>query len=211
MELSGLEQALMAAGLKHLAGCDEAGRGALAGPVAAAAVVLDYRNLPSVLMDSKRLTRRKRELAAAEIKEKALAYATYLIEPREIERINILQASLSAMAHAVAKLGLSVDCVLADGNQLPPVEAAQVHAIVGGDAKILCIAAASILAKVERDFLMQQYARQPRFKRYGFDKHMGYPTDAHLAALQRYGPCPLHRRTYKPVRELLAPSLFDKP
>jgi ribonuclease HII len=156
MELSGLEQALTKAGLKHLAGCDEAGRGALAGPVAAAAVVLDYRNLPSVIMDSKRLTRRRRELAAAEIKEKALAYATFLVEPREIERINILQASLQAMARAVAKLGLKVDCVLADGNHLPPVDALQVHAIVGGDAKILCIAAASILAKVERDFLMEQ-------------------------------------------------------
>lgn len=209
MELSGLEQALVQAGLKHLAGCDEAGRGALAGPVAAAAVVLDYRNLPAVIMDSKRLTRRRRELAAAEIKEKALAYATYLVEPREIERINILQASLSAMAHAVAKLGMPVDCVLADGNQLPPVEATQVHAIVGGDAKILCIAAASILAKVERDFLMQQYARQGQYKRYGFDKHMGYGTAAHLAALKRYGPCALHRRTFKPVRDLASPTLFD--
>ena len=208
MKLSGLEKSLTAAGLKHIAGCDEAGRGALAGPVAAAAVVLNYRNLPSVLMDSKRLTRRRRELAAAEIKEKALAYATFLIEPREIERINILQASLSAMAHAVVKLGILVDGVLADGNHLPPVEAAQVHAIVGGDAKILCIAAASILAKVERDFLMEQYARQPKLKRYGFDKHKGYPTEAHLAALKRHGPCALHRRTFKPVRELLSPSLF---
>ena len=147
---------------------------------------------------------------AAELKECAIGYATFAVEPREIERINILQASLKAMARCVQKLGFPVDWVLVDG--LYPVEAGvlpgspQVQAIVDGDDKIACIAAASVLAKVERDFLMAQHAR--RFPRYHFELNMGYGTEAHLAALRRYGPCRLHRKNFKPVRELLQPSLF---
>ena len=159
--MSALEQSLRRSGYRFIAGCDEAGRGSLAGPVVAAAVVLSYDKLPELLMDSKRLTRRRRELVAAEIKEQAVADATFRIEPREIERIDILQASLKAMARAVDKLGVPVDAVLIDGNFPPRID--------GGDArrvprrrrrKIACIAAASILAKVERDFVMEQYARQ---------------------------------------------------
>lgn len=208
MEVSALERSLKLGGSRFIAGCDEAGRGALAGPVVAGAVVLSYDRLPSALMDSKRLTRRRRELIAAEIKERAVAYATYLVEPREIERINILQASLKAMALAVGKLGIKVDAVLVDGNFVPEMELGNVQAIVGGDGKVACIAAASIIAKVERDFIMDQYARQ--YPRYHFERNRGYPTRAHLSAISRYGPCRLHRKTFKPVREKLYPGLFDK-
>jgi len=208
MEVSALERSLKLAGHRFIAGCDEAGRGALAGPVVAAAVVLSYDKLPELLMDSKRLTKRRRELVAAEIKEQALAYATYRIEPREIERINILQASLKAMAKSVDKLGIPVDAVLIDGNFPPRINGGmRVECIIGGDRKIACIAAASILAKVERDFIMEQYARQ--YPRYRFDQHKGYPTEEHLSLLQKHGPCRLHRKTFKPVKELLQPGLFE--
>ena len=207
MEVSALERALKLEGHRFIAGCDEVGRGALAGPVLAAAVVLSYDRLPPVLMDSKRMTRGRRELAAAEIKELAVAYATFRVEPREIERINILKASLKAMARAVDKLGMEADCVLVDGLFPPKMSNQRVQAIVGGDAKIACIAAASIIAKVERDFIMEQYSR--KFPRYRFESNRGYGTREHLAALRRHGPCRLHRRTFKPVRELLAPRLFE--
>lgn len=208
MKVSALEQSLKRSGHRSIAGCDEAGRGALAGPVVAAAVVLNYDKLPELLMDSKRLTRRRRELVAAEIKEQAVAYATFRIEPREIERINILQASLKAMARAVDKLGVSVGAVLIDGNFPPRIDGGKrVECIVGGDHKIACIAAASVIAKVERDFIMEQYARQ--FPKYHFERHKGYPTEEHLAILKRHGPCRLHRGTFKPVRELILPRLFD--
>lgn len=191
-----------------VAGCDEAGRGALAGPVVAAAVVLDYTRLPAVLMDSKRMTRRRRELAVAGIQELARAWALSRVGPREIERINILQASLKAMAGAVARLGIPAPEVLIDGNFPPQINGgARVQCIVGGDAKVACIAAASILAKVERDAVMARYARE--FPEYGFERHAGYPTAEHIAALKRHGPCRLHRRTYKPVRDLLTPRLFE--
>jgi len=212
MEVSALERALVQDGWRFIAGCDEAGRGALAGPVVAAAVVLAYEHVPQMLQDSKRLTRKRRELLAGEVKEGAVGYATFAVEPREIERINILQASLKAMARCVQKLGFPVDWVLVDG--LYPVEVRvlpglpRVQAIVDGDAKVACIAAASVLAKVERDFIMAQHAR--RFPRYHFEKNMGYPTEAHLAALKRYGPCRLHRKNFKPVRELLEPKLFGQ-
>lgn len=207
MKASALERSLKLSGHRLIAGCDEVGRGALAGPVVAAAAVLSYDKLPPLLMDSKRLTRRRRELVAAEIKEQAIAYATYRIEPREIERINILQASLKAMARAVDKLGMPVDAVLIDGNFPPRINSgARVECIIGGDRKVACIAAASILAKVERDFIMEQYARQ--FPKYKLDQHKGYPTAEHVALLERYGPCRLHRRTFKPVRRLLQPWLF---
>lgn len=208
MKVSALEQSLKRAGHRFIAGCDEAGRGALAGPVVAAAVVLSYDRLPDLLMDSKRLTRRRRELVAAEIKEQAVANATFRVEPREIERINILQASLKAMARAVDKLAMPVDAVLIDGNFPPRIDGGKrVECIVGGDRKIACIAAASVIAKVERDFIMEQYARQ--FPKYHFERHKGYPTDEHLALLKRYGPCRLHRNTFKPVKELITPRLFD--
>jgi ribonuclease HII len=207
MKISAIEQTLKLQGYRFIAGCDEAGRGALAGPVVAAAVVLRYSRLPKSLMDSKRLTRQRREMIAAEIKERALAYATFRIEPREIERINILQASLKAMSRAVGKLGIPADCVLIDGNFPPRINnKVRVECVVGGDAKIACIAAASIIAKVERDFIMAQYARQ--FGKYHFERHKGYGTEEHLTLLKRHGPCRLHRRTFKPVRELVTPRLF---
>lgn len=206
MKVSALEKALKNEGHRFIVGCDEAGRGALAGPVVAGAVVLDYGNLPSLLMDSKRMTRKRREQAAAEIKELALAYATFRVEPREIERINILQASLKAMAKAVAKLGISVDCVLVDGNFAPKISSCDVQCIVGGDNKIACISAGSIIAKVERDFIMAQYARQ--FSYFRFDLHKGYGTKQHLAELKRHGICRLHRRTFKPIKEMSQPGLF---
>ena len=208
MKVSAIEKALWNEGLRMIVGCDEAGRGALAGPVVAGAVVLDYGNLPSVLMDSKRMTRKRRELAAAEIKELAVAYATFRIEPREIERINILQASLKAMAKAVAKLGISVDSVLVDGNFAPRIDGCDVQCIVGGDNSIACISAGSIIAKVERDFIMEQYARQ--FSHYHFEQHKGYGTKQHMVELKRHGPCRIHRRTFKPIRDMIQTGLFSK-
>lgn len=209
MQVSALERMLKSQGHRFIAGCDEAGRGALAGPVMGAAVVLDYGHLPELLMDSKRLTKKRRELVAAELKESVTGYATFAIEPREIERINILQASLKAMARCIGKLGVAVDYIIVDGPYPVVLDGSShipVQAVVDGDDKIACVAAASILAKVERDFIMQQAAR--RFPQYHFEKHMGYPTQEHLELLQRHGPCRLHRMNFAPVRELSQPALF---
>jgi ribonuclease HII len=185
-----------------MAGVDEAGRGPLAGPVVAAAVILDDLQPINGLADSKLLTARKRERLFDEIRARALCCSIASASVEEIDRLNILQATLLAMTRAVQGLRLLPKRVLVDGNRVPLL-AMPVAAIVKGDSKVQAISAASILAKVQRDRWCQElHARHPD---YGFDKHKGYPTPEHLAALQRLGPCPEHRRSYAPVRAVLPP------
>ena len=183
-----------------VAGVDEAGRGPLAGPVVAAAVILDDRKPIRGLNDSKLLTALARERLNVQIHAKALCFCIAQASVEEIDRLNILQATLLAMRRAVEGLRLRPIKVLVDGNQLPRI-AITAEAIIGGDAKIKAISAASILAKVFRDRLCQDlHLSHPQ---YGFDGHKGYATPEHLAALKLHGVCPHHRRSFAPVRELL--------
>lgn len=183
-----------------IAGVDEAGRGPLAGPVSAAAVILDARRPIGGLADSKQLTAKCREVLADEIRVKALAYAVAWASVDEIDSINILQASLLAMQRAIGALATAPELVLVDGNRCPDLHV-PARAIIGGDATEAAISAASILAKVARDRLMVDLDK--RFPGYGFASHKGYPTRAHLEGLRRLGVCPEHRRTFRPVREIL--------
>lgn len=193
----------MSAGLTLLpadvCGIDEAGRGPLAGPVVAAAVILDPDNPIPGLNDSKKLSEKRRNLLAVEIRTKALAWCVAEASPEEIDRINILQATFLAMQRAVAGLSLRPARAVVDGNRCPKLEI-PVEAVVQGDGKIAAIAAASILAKTVRDAGMVELHQQ--YPQYGFDRHMGYPTAAHFAALQAHGPCPAHRRSFGPVAQL---------
>ena len=183
-----------------LAGVDEAGRGPLAGPVVAAAVILDDLAPIKGLRDSKLLTARAREHLFDEIRARALCCSIAQASVEEIDTLNILQATLLAMQRAVDGLRLRPHKVLVDGNRLPVLTMAA-QAIVKGDAKVRAISAASILAKVYRDRLCQElHAQHPE---YGFGGHKGYPTAAHLAALRAHGPCAQHRRSFGPVRALL--------
>ena len=183
-----------------VAGVDEAGRGPLAGPVVAAAVILDDLQPIRGLADSKVLTARKRERLFDEIRARALCCSIASASAEEIDRINILQATMLAMKRAVEGLRLVPQRVVVDGNRVPVLKM-PVAAIVKGDAKVQAISAASILAKVQRDRWCEDlHARHPD---YGFDKHKGYPTPEHLAALQRLGPCDEHRRSFAPVRAVL--------
>ncbi|MBL0296837.1 MAG: ribonuclease HII [Betaproteobacteria bacterium] len=187
--------ALRVAGL--VAGVDEAGRGPLAGPVVAAAVILDELQPVRGLADSKTLTAARRERLYHEICAKALCVSIAEASAEEIDRLNILQATLLAMQRAVQGLRLAPKQVLVDGNRVPALTM-PVQAVVGGDATVAAISAASILAKVHRDRLCLEL--HARFPDYGFDGHKGYPTREHLAALQRHGPCAAHRRSFAPVR-----------
>jgi ribonuclease HII len=181
-----------------VAGVDEAGRGPLAGPVVAAAVILDDLAPIKGLADSKVLSPRRREKLFDEIRARALCVSIAQADAAEIDELNILQASLLAMQRAVAGLRLLPHRVVVDGNRLPklPMLAA---AIVKGDAKVAAISAASILAKVHRDRLCEELHQ--RWPQYGFATHKGYPTAVHLAALAEHGPCAEHRRSYAPVRQ----------
>lgn len=182
-----------------IAGVDEVGRGPLAGPVVAAAVILDPAQPIVGLADSKKLSAARRERLAAEIRTKALAWALGRAEVSEIDRFNILQASLLAMRRAVSALPVVPAKVLVDGNRCPRL-ACPCEAIVKGDATVPAISAASILAKVVRDAeLCQLHQRYPH---YDFGRHKGYPTALHLEALRRHGPCPEHRRSFAPVAAL---------
>lgn len=185
----------------RLCGVDEAGRGPLAGPVVAAAVILDPAHLPAGLRDSKAMTARQRDAVAEAIRTHALAWAVAEASVAEIDELNILQATLLAMRRAVEALRPSAEFALVDGNQLPTLSI-PARALVRGDALEPAISAASILAKTHRDALMAGFdAQHPG---YGFAQHVGYGTPAHLARLRQLGPCPLHRRSFAPVRELLA-------
>jgi ribonuclease HII len=179
-----------------VAGVDEAGRGPLAGPVVAAAVILDDLNPIRGLNDSKKLSAKRREALFDEIRARALCFAIAEASVQEIDQINILQATLLAMKRAVEALRLPPKLVLVDGNRLPTLSI-RAEAIVQGDALVPAISAASILAKVHRDRLCQ--AMHQRFPVYGFDQHKGYGTAQHLAALQAHGPADCHRLTFAPV------------
>ena len=192
-ELWEQEESYYGPGVQTLCGVDEAGRGPLAGPVCAAAVILPRGLEIPGLDDSKKLTdRRRRELYEVIVKE-AVAYGIALVDERTIDEINILQATFRAMGEAVAKLEVRPDLALVDGNREPALPMT-VRTVVGGDGKCASIAAASILAKVTRDRLMEELDQ--KYPQYGFALHKGYGTKRHFAALQNYGPCPIHRRSF---------------
>ncbi len=188
--------------LRFIAGVDEAGRGPLAGPVAVAAVILDPSK-PRIrgLDDSKKLTQAKREALYEKIVERALSYSIVMVMSDEIDRINIFQATMTGMSRALAGLTPSAHEAWIDGNALPRDLPCAGRAIIGGDALEPAISAASILAKVTRDRWMVELDRE--HPGYGFAEHKGYGTPAHLAALQRLGPCPHHRRSFAPVKILV--------
>ena len=185
-----------------IAGVDEAGRGPLVGSVVAAAVILDPNNPIDGLNDSKKLTEKKREKLFIEIQEKALAWAIAEASHEEIDQINILQASLLAMRRAVEALQLQPEHVLVDGNKVPQGLSMSCDAVVGGDALHAEISAASILAKVTRDREMVVLDQQ--YPHFGFAKHKGYPTKAHFEAIAEHGVIDQHRRSYAPVKKVLA-------
>lgn len=183
-----------------VAGVDEAGRGPLAGPVVAAAVILDDLHPIKGLADSKQLSAKRRDALFDEIRAKALCCSVAQASVDEIDRLNILHATMLAMQRAVQGLRLKPVKVLVDGNRLPPLDVVA-EAIVQGDAKVQAISAASILAKVTRDRLLDElHAQHPQ---YGFDRHKGYGTAQHLAALRAHGPLPVHRRSFAPVAQAL--------
>ncbi len=184
-----------------VAGVDEAGRGPLAGPVFAAAVILDPGRLPAGLDDSKRLCAAARARLEVEVMDQALAYAVAWASVEEIDALNILHASLLAMRRAVDALSPAPRTALIDGNHCPPGLPCPARTIVRGDSSVPAISAASILAKVGRDRCMVQL--DGRYPGYGFSQHKGYPTRVHLEALMHLGPCPEHRRSFRPVREAL--------
>ncbi len=186
---------------QRLAGVDEVGRGPLVGSVVAAAVILDPLKPISGLKDSKKLSEKKRLQLADEIQSKALAWALGEATPVEIDHLNILQASLVAMQRAIDQLSPAAEFVLVDGNRLPPQLQQPALAVIQGDARHPAIAAASILAKVHRD--QQLLALHQLYPDYGFDRHKGYPTKDHLAALAQLGPLAEHRRSFKPVQKAL--------
>lgn len=183
----------------YVAGVDEAGRGPLAGPVTAAAVVLPQMCRLSGLDDSKRLTEKKRSILFDLIREQAVSFSIVFVQPAEIDQMNILQASLLAMHRAVDSLGITPSMVLVDGNRCPAWSYPS-QAVVKGDSKLQCIAAASVLAKVARDRVMLDL--DARYPGYGFARHKGYPTPQHFEALQRLGPSKVHRMSFTPVREM---------
>lgn len=184
----------------RLAGVDEAGRGPLVGSVVAAAVILDPDKPIDGLSDSKKLTEKKRELLSEQIMESALAWSVASVPADEIDKINILQATMKAMKLAVEGLSIEPDHVQVDGNRCPDIRYS-VEAIVKGDDKVQEISAASILAKVERD--QQMYLLHQQYPQYGFDRHKGYGTKQHLEALQQHGACPQHRCSFSPVKKVL--------
>jgi len=190
----------------RVAGVDEAGRGPLAGPVVVAAVILDPARPIAGVADSKALDAATRAALAPLIRSRALAWSVVVVDTGEIEQLNILGATLAGMTRALTALAPAPTLALIDGNRLPRALPCAARALVGGDASEPEIGAASILAKTTRDALMEQLdALHPG---YGFARHKGYPTPEHLAALERLGPCPIHRRGFAPVRRLLAPGLL---
>ncbi len=188
------ERRLWARGCRWVAGVDEAGRGPLAGPLVAAAVVLPRDACIPGLNDSKRLTEARREALVPLIREQAVAWRVAVVDAAEIDRLNIARAAFRAMAEAVAGLAVRPDFVLVDGFPVPGLDRPQ-QGVVGGDGLSNSIAAASVLAKVHRDRLMAEYAE--RYPGYGFEAHKGYPTAEHREALRRLGPSPIHRRSFR--------------
>lgn len=183
-----------------LAGVDEVGRGPLAGPVVAAAVILDRSNTINGLKDSKKISEKKRYELADVIKSQAIAYALGRAEVDEIDAINILQASLLAMKRAIGNLSIQPKCVLVDGNHCPDISF-ETHAIIKGDSLVDEISAASIIAKVERD--TEMIKMDDRYPGYDFAKHKGYPTKTHIESIAQLGVCDIHRRSFAPVKKYL--------
>lgn len=190
------ESRARALGYRAIAGVDEAGRGPLAGPVVAAAVILPPGFRSELIRDSKKLSPAARNRAHSLIAAEAVSCAVALSTHDEIDEINILQASLLAMRRAVERLSCAPDFLYVDGNRPIPCAVAQ-ETLVAGDSRCLSVMAASILAKVARDGMMEEY--DLAYPGYGFSRHKGYPTRAHLAALRRLGPCPIHRKTFRGV------------
>lgn len=197
------EHQLYQKGVRCLAGVDEAGRGPLAGPVVAGAVVLPVQCDYTLFQDSKKLSAKKRDHLFLTLQEMSIPYAVGIASPAEIEEINILQASLLAMKRAVLALPDMPDYLLVDGKFSVPLDLAQ-QPLIKGESKSASIAAASIVAKVTRDRIMMEYHEQ--FPQYNFMKHKGYPTKEHKALLVQFGPCPIHRKTFAGVKELLTQS-----
>jgi ribonuclease HII len=181
-------------------GIDEAGRGPLAGPVCAAAVILDKKRRINGLNDSKQLTEERRDILALRIKERAIAWGIGWASPEEIDAVNIRQANFLAMRRAFDALSVKPTHALVDGNDPPPLHC-KITCIIGGDALEACISAASILAKTARDAAMVEFSAQ--YPGYGFSQHKGYASAAHLEALRRLGPSPIHRRSFRPVRDAM--------
>lgn len=189
------ETGLRQIGFSRICGLDEAGRGPLAGPVVAAAVILPARFEPNGIGDSKTLSESKREEGYEFVTSEAVSWGVGIADVAEIDEINILQASLLAMKRAYAKLEPEPDFLLVDGNKVLPETSLPQRAVVGGDGCVMCVAAASIIAKVERDRIMREYDKD--FPEYGFATHKGYPTKRHRQAIARYGPCEIHRRSFQ--------------
>lgn len=187
------EQSAELKGYKAICGVDEAGRGPLAGPVCAAAVIVPPNTIIDGVNDSKKLTEKKRETLFDVIKETAVSYCIAYASVEEIESINILNATMLAMKRAVEGLEVKADYAMIDGNKMPPIDI-DGETIVKGDAKSMSIACASILAKVSRDRLLYEYAKE--YPQYQFDKHKGYGTVVHREAILEYGPCPYHRMSF---------------
>lgn len=211
VEFHSYEEESYARGFKSIAGIDEVGRGPLAGPVVAAAVILPRGYAHPEIRDSKLLSAKQRERLAQVIKENATCWGVGVVEVDEIDRLNILQASLLAMVKALAALKSRADCVLIDGNQTIPLTLFRIgkfltgrslyqKTIIKGDQSCLSIAAASIVAKVARDEMMMDLDK--RYPGYGFAAHKGYSCVAHFDALKRLGACPVHRQSFKPVRDV---------
>jgi ribonuclease HII len=197
MDLFAFDKIFYNKGLNLIAGIDEAGRGPLAGPVVASAVILPKDCSICGLNDSKKLSCKKRELFFKIIKEKALFYAVSIVNNDTIDRINILQATLLAMKNSILQLPERPDVCLIDGNcKIKNLDIVQ-KTIIGGDARSAAIAAASILAKVTRDSLMGEYSK--KYPLYGFEKHKGYGTKKHIEAINQYGVCPIHRMSFAPI------------
>ncbi|GMR16076.1 MAG: ribonuclease HII [Gammaproteobacteria bacterium] len=192
---------------QFVAGVDEVGRGPLAGPVVAAAVILDPNQVIEGLADSKKITEKRREELAEEIKEKALAWAISRVDIDVIDEINILQASLRAMTISVSELNQQPDFVMIDGNKIPADLTIKAEAIVKGDDRVPCISAASIIAKVARDQEMVEMDKI--YPGYGMAKHKGYPTKVHMEALQQLGVTKIHRRSFGPVRRVIKGEIED--
>lgn len=188
-----IEKKLFDEGYKLIAGVDEAGRGPLAGPVVAAAVIFDLNTFIRGIDDSKKLNQKEREALEEEIKAKALAYSISVVDVKSIDKSNILLASLEAMKKSIMSLSVTPDFVLIDGKFSPELPYKN-SAIIKGDSKCFSIAAASILAKTFRDRLMQEYSE--KYPQYKFHKHKGYPTQEHIEAILKYGPCEIHRKKF---------------
>jgi ribonuclease HII len=189
------------------AGCDEAGRGCLAGPVVAAAVILDPEQPIAALNDSKQLSAKKRAFLREEIIEKALCYGIGIVDHVEIDQINILNASILAMHRALEQLSTQPAFILVDGNRFKPYQQIPAECMIKGDARFASIAAASILAKTERDALMS--ALHERFPNYAWDRNQGYPTQVHRKAIAEFGPSPYHRMTFQLLPAQAQLNLFE--